>query len=820
LSVPRGAATFGSLLREHRLAAGLTQEALAERSGVSPRTIQQLEADSVRPRRSTARYLAQALALSGTARDELENAATPMPRRRLSALPDSSDTGPARRDGGTIVAVPLSQPDDAIREHALVALPRPAPTNVPWPVSSLLGREADLAAIRDLIAVEGQRLVTLTGMGGSGKTRLAVQVAAELLDAFVDGVWFVELAPTSSPTLVPRVVAGALGVREVEHAPILDTLIGHLRRKRLLLVLDNCEHLVDACAELAERLLTACPDLHILATSREPLRVGGEQQRRVQPLAVPDPDDLASFDALAGAPSVRLFVERAQAIDADFRLTEANAASVAQVCARLDGIPLAIELAASRIGVLAVEQLAERLDDSFRVLVGGTRAGSIRQQTMEAALAWSYDLLTAAEQVAFRSLSTCAGGFDLDAADAICSGEDAEAADLLDVLGRLVDKSLVVADQAAHGRRYRLLEPVRQYGQRSLLASNEDERARTRHAAYYAALAERVALLLRGPEQIAWLDRLEVERDNLRAALGWIAEREEPEAGLRLAVAMTPYWEAHGYLTEGRRWLKTVLTASRAGGATSAMQMRARIAAGGLAQWQGDFDDAETLLVGALATARDLSDSRSEAMALAWLSAVYRRQGAVERALMLGEESLRLGSKLADETVIAFALLSHGVTLHHHDERDRAVSVLDESLGRFRQLGDARYIAITTTMLGRIILVAGEHERAAVMLREAVLALKAVGDQGFLVEALAGCARVAQVQGELGRAVMWLAASVALREALGMSCPAPTHKQDLSFRASLQAQLTAAEFDENYALGEAMSLDQVLAEIVAAPGQR
>ncbi|HZO26813.1 MAG TPA: helix-turn-helix domain-containing protein [Chloroflexota bacterium] len=829
MSLPRGAVTFGRLLREYRLAAGLTQEVLADRSGVSPRTIQQLETGSVRPRRATAAYLAQALALSGHAHEELERAAAPVPRQRASRRPELPDGTPARPD---ILAVSASHVVDANRDHALVALPRPAPTNVPWPVSSLLGREADLAAIHDLITVNHQRLITLTGVGGSGKTRLAVQVAAELLSALADGVWFVELAPASNPALVPRIVAGVLGVREMPDAPILDTLLGFLRRKHLLLVLDNCEHLIDACAALADRLLTACPDLYILATSREPLRIAGERRSQVQPLAVPDLVGTTTLDALAAVAAVRLFVERAQATQSDFSLTAANAASVAQVCARLDGIPLAIELAASRIHVLAVDQIAERLDDCFRLLAGGTRVGSTRQQTMQAALDWSYDLLTASEQATFRRLSTFAGGFDLEAAEAVAgfglqvSGFGREYVsfetrhpepETLDVLGQLVDKSLVVAERTGPGRRYRLLEPVRQHAQRLLVISGENERARSRHATYYAALAERAAPLLRGPEQIRWLERLEAERDNLWAALAWFSEHGEFEDSLRLAVAMAPYWEAHGYLSEGRRRLETVLAAARTASASRVSQMRALLAAGSLALWQGDLVSAETLLSDVLASARDLADRHTEAEALVRLSGTYRQRDEVERGLRLGEEGLRLSHELADERLIAFALLVVGMARQSLGESSRAVMAFDEGVLRLRQLGDVRYAAVASTLLGLAMLEAGESDRAARTLREGLVGLKAVGDLGFIVVALIGLAHASRAQGELHRAAQLVGTAAALRTALAMRPPARDRASEQVLLASLREQLSASEFDEAYTAGEAMSLDQVFADVVATP---
>jgi predicted ATPase/transcriptional regulator with XRE-family HTH domain len=814
MSVPRDAVTFGSLLRAHRLAAGLTQEVLAERSGVSPRSIQQLEASNVRPHRSTARFLAGALGLSDRERRDFENAASAVPRQQVSHDPRPPRTIAARIDSDPI---PISSGADAGRDRAVVAMARPAPTNIPWPVSSLIGREPDITAIRALIADDGQRLITLTGVGGSGKTRLAVQVAAELLSAFADGVWFVELAATSSPALVPRTVAGALSVREMEHAPILDTLLGFLRRKSLLLILDNCEHLIDACAALAHRLLTACPDLHILATSREPLRIAGERRWQVQPLAVPDLGGAVSFEALAGTAAVRLFVERAQAIDAEFTLTEANAASVAQICARLDGIPLAIELAASRIGVLTAAQIAERLEDDFRLLAGGARGGPSRLQTMQAALTWSYDLLSASEQAAFRLLSAFAGGFHLEAAETICSLDTGDGPDVLDTLSRLVDKSLVVADRTPRGRRYRLLEPVRQYAQHALLNSGDEASARARHATYYAVLAERASPLLRGTEQIQWLERLEVERDNLRAALGWITEHSDPDTGLRLVAAMTPYWEARGYLTEGRRWLETMLTVSRAGGASRDTLMRARMAAGRLAQWQADLKTAESLLTETLAAARVLGDRHGEAETLGWLSAAYWQQDSVQRGLLVGEECLKLAHELADETLITFGLLNVGVASHRARETARAVTLLDECARRYRQLGDARYAAIASTMLGWALLTAGEHNRAGRILRENLVTLRVVGDQRFIVITLRNLAHIAQAQGEPRQAARLFAASEALREALAMDRPPQNQANDPIFRASLQEQLSASEFDEAYAAGETMTLDEVLADIDEAP---
>ena len=817
MSVPRREATFGGLLREHRLAARLTQEALSERSGVSPRTIQEVESGSVHPRRSTALSLVDALSLSDHARDELLRTAASRPRQHPSTR------GGVSERGGAPDVRPLHEPaaEPATREPALVALPRPVPTNLPWPVSSLLGREGDLAAIRDLIVERRQRLVTLTGVGGSGKTRLAIQAAKDLLDQFADGVWLVELASTADPALVVRSVAGVLGVHEVSDATLLDALLGIVRRKRLLLVLDNCEHLISACAELAARLLAVGPDLAILVTSREPLQIAGEQRWPVRPLAVPDPRTATSFQALGEIASVRLFVERARAIDPELALTERNADAVAQICARLDGIPLAIELAASRIKVLSAQQIAARLDGSFRLLAGGARTGPTRQQTMEAALDWSYNLLSETEQAAFRALSTFAGGFDLEAAERVASEQGSHSLlathdSLLDVLGSLVDKSLVVAERTQTGRRYRLLEPVRQYAELALAARGERDGALARHAAYYAALVERAAPLLHGPEQIDWLDRLETERDNLRATLTWTTERGDPEAGLRLAVALAQYWVAHGYLSEGRRWLDLFLTEPRLAGSSDDLRLQATMAAGVLALWQGDLAQADDLLSRTVQQAQVLGDRRSEARARIDLAAALRRQGNVPAAEHSAEAGLRLAYELADESAIAHALFQRGIVYRDAQATDRAVAALEESVTRHRRLGDAHRAAIALTMLGWARQEAGDQERAAACLREGATILRSVGDRAFFLFALRGLAYVSHDQGEHRRAARWYGASEAFRVALGMQHPRRNRERDQILVASLQQQMTEPEYREAFADGEAMSVEQVSDEIVAA----
>ena len=425
------------------------------------------------------------------------------------------------------------------------------PNNLPRQLTSFIGREREMAEVRRLLSTT--RLLTLTGSGGCGKTRLALQVAADLVEAFAEGVWFVDLAPLSDPALVPQTVAATLRVREEPGRPILITLSEYLQPRHLLLVLDNCEHLVGACAELAQALLRACPHLQILATSREPLRIGGETTWRVPSLSLPDLLRLPLVESLAEYEAVRLFTDRAEVVLPGFLVTDQNALAVAQVCHRLDGIPLAIELAATRVKVLPVHQIAARLDDRFRLLTGGSRTALPRQQTLRAVMDWSYILLSEKERTLLRRLSVFAGGWTLDAAEAVCSGNRIETVEVLDLLAQLVDRSLVAVDREDAEARYRLLDTVRQYAREKLQDSGEETEVHGRHREWFLDLAERTEPELLGPEQGVWLARLEAEHDNLRAALTWSQQEEEGgEAGLRLAGALGRFWWMRGHLTEGR----------------------------------------------------------------------------------------------------------------------------------------------------------------------------------------------------------------------------------------------------------------------------
>src|SRR5215212_1423649 len=427
--------------------------------------------------------------------------------------------------------------------------------NLPFQLTSLVGRRREIAKVEDMITEA--RLLTLTGPGGSGKTRLALAVAAEVVaevEDYEDGAWLVELGSLSDPELVLQAVASVLGAREAPGSPLLETLSDHLRSRSMLLVLDNCEHLVGACASLTEALLRSCPNLSILATSREALGVTGETLFAVPPLSLPDPRRLPAPEGLTRYESTGLFVERARAVKQDFALAEGNAMAVAQVCYRLDGIPLAIELAAARIRVLSVGQISSRLDDSFRLLTGGGRSALDHHRTLRTAMDWSHELLSEEEKALFGRLSVFAGGFVLEAAEAVCAGDGLEGGEVLDLLASLVDKSLVLFEERARETRYRLLETVRQYAAEQLEESGAETEVRRRQADFFVGLAERAAPELKGHEQVAWLGCLETEHDNLRTAMRFLLDRGHTEAVSRLAWALWFFLRAHGHQGEWYRY--------------------------------------------------------------------------------------------------------------------------------------------------------------------------------------------------------------------------------------------------------------------------
>ncbi len=769
--------SFGALVKRHREGARLTQEELAERAAVSVRGLRYLEQDQRRPYRETVQRLAEALALTPEDRAALHasaDQATPwqgLPAPRT----EQASTAVPRQIGASTVLDP-DGPHPAL-PHPITPL---AHHNLPAQLTRFIGREQELVEVQQLLAET--RLLTLTGTGGVGKTRLALQVAAAALDRYPQGVWLVELAPLADPTLVPGAALAALRVQEQPDRPALETLLEALRMRQLLLVLDNCEHLRDACAHLSAALLRGCPQLQIVATSRQPLGLGGEQCWRAPSLSVPAPEQFASLTSVARCEAVQLFLERARAVQPQFALTSSNVQSVAGVCARLDGIPLALELAAARLGALGLAELATHLDQRFRLLTGGSRTALPRQQTLQATVEWSYSLLTPQEQLLFARLSVFTGGFTLEGAEAVGAGGTITTDEVLDLLARLVDKSLVIADETGAGStHYRLLEMLRQYGWERLLAGRETASALRRHANYYLALAERAEQGLIGPDQLRWLDGLEREHDNLRAALAWSlgggehrdkdVAAQAVETGMRLAGALFWFWFYRDHHQEALMWLERALAPGAV--APAAVRAKALYGAGVFTLHVNDDARSRMLLSESVALTREAGDSGQCVLALCGLGFTMCHCGQDEQAVALLEESVALARAVGEPWPLAIALLHwllrilSGEVIERAEERARAWAAGAESLHLFQAVGDPMGVAMVQMFLGQIALYEGDYERARVAFIACLPMIRALGWRSSVADGLVRLANVARAQGDYAEATALYAEALTLYRQVG-----------------------------------------------------
>jgi predicted ATPase len=584
---------------------------------------------------------------------------------------------------------------------------------LPLELTSFVGRERELAEVEVLMGTT--RLLTISGPGGCGKTRLALRIAADVAPGFSGGVYVVGLASIADPALVPGAVARTLGVREASNLSVLEALEERLKVDETLLLVDNCEHLVEECAGLADALLRSCPNLKILATSREVLGVGGEIVWATPSLSVPDDCDVPSPEDLLRHDAARLFVERARSVAPAFALTEENAPALARLCRRLDGMPLAIELAAARTRVLSVEQIAERLDDDFRLLTGGGRTAPPRQRTLRATIDWSHDLLAEEEKVLFRRLSVFAGGFSLEAAEEVCAGEDLERDEVLDLLTHLVDKSLALVAEQSVEARYRLLETVRQYGREKLEKSGEADEVRRRHAAWSLALAERAEPHLKGRRQVAWLERLEREHDNLRAAIRWLLEEGQMETVARFSGALWFFWHVRGHQSEGDRYAREALEKGNdlpVGTRAKAVRARAVMSYG-----LGSPERTTRLFEESAALFRQAGDKSGLAQALAGVGVGALMQGELERPRALLEESLKLYRELEDKIGIGSVLAHLAMVFLHRGDYAQAARYFEEALSLSRETGHRHsgYLSLRNLAL----MARGDHQRAAELYAEA-----------------------------------------------------------------------------------------------------
>jgi predicted ATPase/DNA-binding SARP family transcriptional activator len=627
----------------------------------------------------------------------------------------------------------LKRLEQAILRHEVPLAEAPVERhNLPTPVTSFVGREAELAELGALL--RASRLVTLTGVGGAGKTRLALELAGRTLESFPDGAFFCDLSTLAEPRLLARHLARALDIPEEGELSMEDVLARELRTSELLLVLDNCEHLLEACTALVERLLTSCPQVRVLATSREPFGLGGEADYPVPPLSLP-PEE-AGAEELLRSEAVTLFLARAR--DARPRLgeDEETVLNAARIARDLDGLPLALELAAARAKALSLDEIASRLGDRFRFLVSWRRLTAARHRTLREAMDWSYELLSPDEQRLLGGLSVFAAGFTLASAGRVCLDGDDELA--LQLLQRLVDASLVIAEERDGEMRYRLLETVREYGAERLSESGSGDLLRRAHAEWCLQLAEEAEPQLTGERQTTWFAVLERERDNVRGALSYLADASEPELRLRLTVALTRFWYVRGYLSEGRRWLE--LAHADTGEADPGLRRRALTAGASFALLQGDYEVATALAEESLEAAQAAGEPRLVANALSNLGAIVLAAGDAERAESLLEEAVRLARDVGDERIAALAINNLGDLALTVGDLDRAEPLFQESLGLLRARGDTANVARALFNLGAVALGLGRLDVARVRLSESVLHGREAGDKEDLAWCLEGFA--------------------------------------------------------------------------------
>ena len=771
---------IGQLVKQLRTGQTLTQEELAERAGVSARLISDLERGVIqRPRRDTVAMLADGLQLSDSERAEFEALARSTPADELPATPSTRP---------------------------------PTHLRLPFQPSPLIGREREIAAVTSLILQPDVRLLALTGTGGVGKTRLAIETARRVESAFSDGVTFVDLAPVSDPAFVLQAVARTLGVQYESDDDFVDYLIAALQQARQLVVLDNVEHVI-ATAPVLANFISHCPGLKLLITSRQPLRLRAEREYPVAPLTLPDLDHIPALDELGRIPAVELFVARTEAIRPAFALTETNAKLIAELAVRLEGLPLAIELAAARLRVLTPHELLERLERRLPLLTGGALDLPERQQTLRAAIDWSHELLSPGERALFRRLAVFAGGFTLDAAQAVAGDEDAGSTSAtVDTVTSLVEKNLLRTltpdmDQEAVSR-FAMLETIREYAFEHLESAGELAAVRGRHARWMAKLAERAMPELTGPQQRSWFARLRAEDNNLRAALAWSIDSGDAETAQRMCGRLFRYWITEGLLAEGRRWMDRALAMEPA--CTTRERAQTLLGATVICYFQGDYALAEAHGAAALETFDCLGDATGVASSHGNLGLIADAREDYPLAIERYQRALDLFRALDDEMHVNFMLGNLGLIAYLQGDYDRAVPLLEESLALARKRGDDNSVAISLGNLGLVALACGQLDDAESLQREALQVRRTVRNLSHLARTIENLALIAAARSQAERVATLFGAAAEIRAETGARLlPGDQEQQDRAQRAA-RARVGDSAFEAAWTRGAALEVEAAI----------
>ena len=796
---PLTISTFGDLLKYLRRRARLTQQQLGIAVGYSEGYISRLESNQRSPDLSTlAALFVPALGLE----DEPETVAHLM---ELAANTHQGDT----RSGESLI---LSHTYETVEVNE-----ESIPSNLPLQLTSFIGRDSEIAEISQLLTrEEPARLVTLTGVGGIGKTRLTIQTAIGLSHLYRDGIWFVDLAPLTSPELLPQTVASTWNIPIKHNQPVMDGLIEFLRPKYILIVLDNCEHLILGVARLAGEILRACAHIQIIATSREILNIPGEVNFQVPPLSLPKEEEYTSQTA-AELESVQLFMERAQQVQPSFTLTDTNAPVIARICRKLDGMPLAIELAAARINLLRAEQIEVRLNDRFQLLTGGQTILP-RHQTLRATLAWSHDLLSEPEQTLFRRLSVFAGGWTLEAANAVCGGNDS---DVFELLAQLVNKSLVVVEREPEAEaRYRMLETIREYTREKLSAFGELEELRASHFDYFHSMAEQGEPMLFAPESS--LDWAEREIDNLRTAFTWALEGDSDDAssqeragrGLALLLHVWPLWLQRGYSIEGNEWLNQFLSVHTAG---TLARTRGLFLAGDFARYRGDFAEQARLIQEALVLARELGDKKRIAWALMEMGLVEREFLRYTESIPFLNESLAMFQELNENLWICRTSFLLAETHMANGDLEAAKPLWNYGLKLCREENDKWQISWGLEGLGHVERLEGRLEQARELYLESLNLKVSVMDRAGIIYSLEAFAQLAAMQNQFERAVVLWGAAAVLRQTLNLLLIPSREELYTSLISAAKAQLGEEHCSAAWRKGQAMNMQQAIDYALANP---